>query len=449
MSVQKQVKLKENEQKFHNRRNRLTKLIRGDVALIPSAAQLPRGRDQEFPIEQDRDFYYFTGFDEPSSLLVLSGTKSGPRSILYLRDRHPSQEKWYGERLGIMRAKRRFNLDEVRNIETLSTDLPEILRGAHSIHLPLGLNAKLDNRVLSILSSQSGPTTDSPIAISDLRVLTAEMRFVKERDEIASIKHAIDITTRSFFELFPQIRRLSSERHGARVLESLFAKHGAHGLAFDTIFASGKNATTLHHEPALSPIWKKELLLIDAGASYRGYAADITRTVPASGRFTSAQAEIHDLVYEALRVAISKVKPGATRRQIHEAACRIFCDGLTELKILKGGAAANFEEKKYQRFFPHYIGHWLGLDVHDVNPISASLDNPRARLDSKERPLLPGVLLTLEPGLYFDAKDDKIPKKYRGIGVRLEEDILVTANGAAVLTSKLPVARSDIEAMMN
>lgn len=445
MSVQKE----DLEQRFHHRRNKLSKLIRGDVALIPSAQQMPRGRDQEFPLEQDRDFYYLTGFGEPSSLLVLSGTKAGARSILYLRERNPGQEQWTGERLGTQRAKRRFNIDEVRNIDNLFSDLPSILKGAHTVYLPLGLHPKLDRRVLSIVSSQGGPGVDSPVGISDLRVLTAELRFVKERDEIASIKHAIDITIRSFFELIPNIPKLNSERHGARLLESLFSKHGGHGLAFDTIFASGKNATTLHHHPALSPIWKKELLLIDAGASYRGYAADISRTFPASGRFTPAQADIHDLVYEALRVSISRVKPGTTRRQIHETACKVLCEGLTELKILKGSASANFEEKKYQRFFPHYIGHWLGLDVHDANPISASSDNPRARLDSKERPLLPGVLFTLEPGLYLDAKDDKVPKKYRGIGVRLEEDILVTAGGAAVLTAKLPVTRSDIEAMMN
>ena len=445
MSVRKQ----ELEKQFLARRNRLSKLIKGDLALIPSAANMPKGRDLEFPIEQDRDFYYFTGFGEPSSLLVLSGKKSGPRSILYLRDRNATQEKWTGDRMGIQRAKRRFNVDEIRNIDNLRTDLPELAKGAHTIHAPFGINPKLDRMLLDTVSNRPGPNFDSPTGLCDVRVLTSELRFVKERDEIAGIKHAIDITIRSFTEILPQISRLNSERHGARVLEAFFAKHGAHGLAFDTIFASGKNATTLHHEPALSPIWKKELLLIDAGASYQGYCADITRTVPASGRFSPAQAEIHDLVYEALRVAISKVKPGTTRRQIHEAVCRILSDGLTHLKILKGNATTNYEDKKYQRFFPHYVGHWLGLDVHDVNPISASSDNLRARLDSKERPVVPGVLFTLEPGVYLDARDESIPKKFRGIGVRLEEDILVTSTGASVLTSKLPVARSDIEAMMN
>ena len=271
------------------------------------------------------------------------------------------------------------------------------------------------------------------------------MRFVKERSEIRALKHAAEITSKAMLLLAPRIREAANEVHAARLLESFFSKLGAHGCAFETIVASGRNATELHHRPQLQPLWRRELVLIDAGASFRGYAGDVTRTFPASGKFSEPQAQVYDVVHAALEQGKAKTRPGATLEDIHETVSRCLIKGMLDLGILKGNAAQLYSSGEFRRFYMHRTSHWLGLDVHDCAPVSF---NGRA-MPASLRPLVAGNVFTIEPGLYFDLKDETVPLAYRGIGVRIEDDILVTPTGRDVISDGMPSARSEIEALMN
>ncbi len=429
-----------------NRRVRLLKQIKGEAALFCAPAPNVISRDQNYPFRQDSDLFYLTGFTESHSALLLIGTGKGPRSILYLRDRSEQDERWHGERLGVKRAKRMFKVDEVREYSLLFADLPKLLTETPVLHHTLGTNPEVDNAVVRLFQTRVGPQIGVPHTLKDARLLTAEMRFVKDRDEIMAIRHVVDITARGMVLLAQHMGEISSEAHGAALLESYFSKLGASGPAFDTIIAAGKNATVLHHAPKHQPLWKRELVLIDAGARFRGYAGDISRTLPVSGRFTWQQADLYDIVHRALEAAIRKARPGSSLEAIHHAAVSEITQGLIDLRVLKGPRELLIEQERYKHYYMHRTGHWLGLDVHDISPLSvekSSLPSP-----SHHRALVPGNVFTIEPGIYIDARDEKAPRKLRGIGIRLEEDVLITENGCEVLSSGFPVKRADVEAMM-
>jgi Xaa-Pro aminopeptidase len=242
----------------------------------------------------------------------------------------------------------------------------------------------------------------------------------------------------------PKISKLGSELHAARVLESEFSALGADSTAFNTIVASGKNATVLHHSPTFQPLWKKGLVLIDAGASFQGYSADMTRTVPVSGKFSAVEAQAYDVVLAAFEAAARKALPGKSLNDIHRAAYRTICKGLLEMGILKGHLKTLLKEKAYLPYFMHRTGHWLGIDVHDIAPVYYN-DKP---LDSYRRPLEAGNLITIEPGLYFDPKDKKIPTELRGVGIRIEDSVLITNDGHELLTARMPKDRKEIELLI-
>jgi Xaa-Pro aminopeptidase len=443
----KEMKKENIENIYLSRRKHILRKIKNDALLVTSGPTLPRAPDQEHPFIQDSNFYYLTGFEEPNSALLLLGNSKGPRSILFLRERDAIAEKWQGERLGINRAKRRFNIDEVRNITEFEQELPILLSSSRVLHYAPGINSKVDRFIWTLFASISGPRINFPHTLRDARLLLSEMRLIKDRYEIQTIKHAVDITTHAFLELIPSISKLSSEAHAARTLEQHFANFGASGTAFPTIVASGKNATCLHHSPKLQPLWKRELVLVDAGVKYRGYASDITRTFPVSGKFTSAQAEVYNLVYNALQAGIAKAKPGNSLDTIHKSTVRELTKGLISIGVLSGDLSQNISTEKYKPFFMHRCSHYLGLDVHDIQPNYDSMTD--TMIPPYSRPLMPGMIFTIEPGLYFDPKYNKVNNQYRGIGVRLEEDILITNNGCEVLTKQVPTKLTEIESIMS
>ncbi|MFN8389076.1 MAG: aminopeptidase P N-terminal domain-containing protein [Bdellovibrionota bacterium] len=437
------------ESVYQLRRTKIIRQIRGEIALIASAPETTRSRDQSYPYQQNSDFYYLTGLSEPESALVLIGSSRGPRSVLFLRDRDPVDEAWHGERLGIKRAKRRFQVDEVRDIRQLAVSLNEFMLNARAFHYSPGTNPKLDAMVQERFASQTGPRLQYPNTLKDVRLLTSEMRFVKDRTESHCLRHASDITARAMVQFLPQLKHVVSERHGAAVLESYFYKLGAHGLAFPTIMASGKNATTLHHTPQAQPLWKRELVLIDAGASFRGYSGDITRTVPASGKFTPAQAEVYDVVLSALEAGTAKARPDCTLDDIHEATVKQLTRGLIDIGVLRGNVADRVQDASYRKFYMHRTSHWLGLDTHDISPVTYTGSSGTAlTVPASMRPLVPGNALTVEPGLYFGAQDSTVPEKYRGIGIRIEDDVLITPGGCEVMSGTVPTARDEIEALL-
>ena len=435
---------KAEQSRFASRRKSVLQNIKNEVAIFSAAPLQHLSRDQNFEYRQNSDFFYLTGLNEPHAILVLVGKRKGARSILYLRERNPDTELWSGETLGLPRAKRRMDLDEVRPITRFANDLQSLISGAEVIHYAPGTNPEVDSLIWEQLKNVLSPSFLAPAKLHDSRLLTSIMRLKKDKLEIQAMRHVCKITTRSFSSFLAQLSSYKSEKHAASTLESMFAKHGADGPSFETIIAAGKNATTLHHHPGFQPLWKRELVLIDAGARYRGYAGDVTRTVPVQGRFSENQARVYDIVQESLACAIDCCRPGSTLDKIHAAAVRRIIKGLLELGILEGSVAQCMAKDLYKPYYMHQTSHWLGLDVHDISPITCD----EFKIPSRLQPLEPGMVFTVEPGLYFQSNDKSVPLKYRGIGIRLEEDILITKTGCEVLTSQLPVIREDVEKLI-
>lgn len=434
------------ETMYAARRKKLLRNIPGDAALFTAAPETIECRDVHHPHHQNTDFFYLTGIEEPNAALLLLSGSQGPRSVLFVRERDAVREVWDGERLGTQRAKRRFRVDEVRDIEQLHKALPLLVANAQTLWFTPGVDPALDQHVFSLFQTSVAPRLNFPSGFRDARVLTSEMRFVKDKAEMRMLRYAVDITADGLVELAPQLKNFTSEVQCARALEGIFAKLGGKGVSFQTIIAAGKNATTLHHRPVMQPLWKRELVLVDCGARYRGYAGDISRTLPVSGKFTTAQAEVYDIVHAALLAATKRAKPGNTLETIHRAAVGTIVKGLVEIRALKGNISQLIESGAYQAFFPHRTSHWLGLDVHDIAPVTYVKGQPQS---AWKRPLVPGNVITIEPGLYFQVKDARAPKQYRGIGVRIEDDVLITENGCEVLSRRVPSSRSEIEALFS
>lgn len=429
------------ELNFVKRRNSLLQKIKGEAALFVSSQETTSTRDQHHVFRQNSDLIYLTGIDEPDCALLLLANSKGPRSVLFVKEKDELKSRWGKGPLGLSSAKRKFKVDEVRLWENLKKDLKELISFSQVLHYAISSNQVVDDIVLSIISTSCGPSIDRPTTLMDSRLQTSVMRIRKEKLEIADIVHACQTTAKSFVNLAKKLKTLKSESHAAKVLESEFSALGANGLAFNTIVASGKNATVLHHSPTFQPIWKSGLVLIDAGASFNNYCSDMTRTIPASGKFSPEQAEVYDVVLSAYYAALERALPGQTMDDIHKAALYQLTKGLVNLGILKGKVPDLIAEKKYFDFYMHRTGHWLGLDVHDIAPIS----HEGKILHSYKRPLESGNVITIEPGLYFDNDNKNIPAEYRGIGIRIEDTVLITQSGNSVLTAAMPKERVEIE----
>ncbi len=424
---------------YSARRARLAAAMQRGVAVVPTAPERLRNRDTHFPFRFDSHFYYLTGFPEPEAVLVLVAGES-PKSLLFCRERSDEREIWEGVRFGPERARERFGVDEAHPIAALDGKLAELLVDQPTLYYPMGADAAWDARAMGWLNAvraKARAGVAAPERVHDVRALVDEMRLVKDAHEVGIMRRAASISSAAHRRAMQAARPGRHEYEIEAELLHEFRRHGAQFPAYWPIVAGGANACVLHYVSNDAELRAGELLLIDAGCELAGYASDITRTHPVDGRFTPAQREVYQLVLAAQRAAIAEVHAGAAWNEPHDAAVRVLAQGLLDLKLLAGSLDEVLQKETYKRFYMHRTGHWLGLDVHDAG------DYKRA---GAWRELVPGMTLTVEPGLYIRAADD-VPEPLRNIGVRIEDDVLVTETGCEVLTAEAPKAIEEIEAL--
>ena len=423
------------------RRRRLMRRIgKRGIAVLPTAPVCYRNRDADYPYRPDSDFYYLTGFPEPEACLVLVPGHPEGEVWLFVRPRDPEQETWTGRRAGVEGALRDYGADVAHPIGELDQRMPELLSHRQRVYFPLGRDPAFDRRVgewLNQLRAKTRSGVHVPTEFVALDHLIHEQRLIKGREELRLMERAAEISMEAHRRAMHACRPWMLEYQLEAEYLHTFRRHGA-VPAYNTIVAGGANACILHYTNNDQPLQAGDLVLIDAGAEYGLYAADITRTFPVDGRFRPAQREIYQLVLEAQRAAIAAVRPGNPWNAPHEAAVHVLTEGLVALGLLEGEVEALIADQAYRRFYMHRTGHWLGMDVHDVGEYKEGDD---------WRTLKPGMVLTVEPGLYLGEERD-VPRRYRGIGVRIEDDVVVTRDGCRVLTEALPKTIDDIEALM-
>ena len=422
------------------RRRRLAQAMPGGVAVIPTAPERARNRDTHYPYRYDSYFYYLTGFREPEAVLVLVADPQ-PRSILFCRERSPEREIWEGFRHGPEGARERFGFDEALPIAALDDAMPALLADRATLWYPVGADAQWDARAMSWLNAvranaRSGVA--APQQLHDVRAPLDDMRLLKDAQELAVMRKAASISAGAHRRAMQATRAGRNEYEIEAELLHEFRRHGAQFPAYWPIVAGGANACVLHYVANDAPLAEGGLLLIDAGCELDGYAADITRTFPVNGRYSGAQREVYELVLAAQAAAIGEVRAGNGWNAPHDAAVKVLAQGMLDLKLLAGSLDAVLEKETYKRFYMHRTGHWLGLDVHDAGEYKRA---------GQWRALAPGMTLTVEPGLYLRAADD-VPERLRDIGVRIEDDVLVTEAGCEVLTAEAPKAVDEVEALM-
>lgn len=411
------------------------------VAIIPAAREATRSNDTQYRYRQDSDFLYLTGFEEPESIAIIAPGRE-QKYTLFVRPRDPEREIWDGKRAGVEGAKSEFGAEEAFPIAEFDEKLHEILDGANLLYYRLGVNADLDDKIIKQIARMRAlnrKPIHPPRTIVDPATIVHEMRVLKSDEEIELMQRAADIAAEAHVEAMKSVRAGMNEFEVEAMLEHYFRRNGASGPAYTSIIGAGANATVLHYISNNGELRDGELLLIDAGAEYKGYASDITRTFPINGRFTKAQREIYDLVLEAQMACIELVRPGTTHDELKSHSIEVLTEGMVRLGLLKGDPKELIKEKKHEQFYMHGLGHMLGIDVHDVGVYY---------YDKESRALEPGVVMTVEPGLYISPDTKDIPEQYLGIGVRIEDDVLCTTNGPRVLTSKVPKNADEIEALM-
>jgi Xaa-Pro aminopeptidase len=431
---------------YEARRRRVLAQIDEGVAIFPAGKISYISRSSTSPFKSNSDFFYLTGFDEAESVLILKNTGGKSRSILFVPERDPFFERWQGFRLGTKRARARFKVDEVRDVATLPKDFSDLLRGATTIHYAMGADADVDDMVVEMLSPRSRPTGIHPFQFSDSRVITSEMRFVKSDAEIQILSRAIKASVGAFRDFLPHAPHIHTERDAARILEALFVQHGGEDLAFTTIMAAGGNSSQLHHEPTGKVFKKSELLLIDAGCTTGRYVSDLTRTIPLGGRYSAPQRALYDIVEGALTAGKKKSRRGTTLNAIYHTVVHELTTGLIEEGLLKGRVSKNIKNQSFRKYFMTKASHPIGIDTHDAIPLLS----PRTKKveNAYERPLVPGVIFTIEPGIYIDLTEQSVPKHFRGIGIRIEDNVVITKSGAKNLSEELPTKSEEIEALL-
>ena len=428
---------------FRQRRQYLASQIKQGVAIIPAAPERIRNRDSHYPYRFDSYFYYLTGFREPGAVLVIvAGTvTSPPAHILFCRDKDRERETWDGFRLGPEGARDALGLDAAYSLSRLDDMLPDLLAGQPAVHYALGYDIAWDARVTGWINqvrerSRSGVT--APAQISDIRLILDEMRVLKSAEELAVMRHAAMISAGAHCRAMQMTKPGLYEYQVEAELLHEFRRHGAQSPAYSSIVAGGGNACVLHYVENSAELKSGDLLLIDAGCETDGYASDITRTFPVNGVFNPVQKEIYQLVLSAQAAAIDAVRPGNTWDAPHEAAVKVLAQGFIDTGLCHGSLDAVIESGEYKRFYMHRTGHWLGLDVHDAGEY---------KTNGQWRALQPGMTLTVEPGCYIRPADD-VPADFWHIGIRIEDDIVVTSTGCEVLTAGVPKTVAAIEELM-
>jgi Xaa-Pro aminopeptidase len=425
---------------YQRRRQRFLKALGDGVAVLASAPPQVHHSDVEFPFRQDSDFYYLTGFDEPGAIAVFAPHHSEHQFVLFVRPRVREQETWHGIRAGLEGATERFGADVAYAIEEVDQHLPNYLKESSRIYTKLGRDEAFNQRMLQWLNHfqrNRVRTGSGPVGMEDPGMLIHALRLYKDPEELALIERAIAISA----DAHQQARALAKpgvyEYEIQALIEYIFRKNGAQGPAYPSIVAAGVNACILHYIENKKKLEAGELLLIDAGCSYGYYNADITRTFPVSGRFSPEQKAVYEVVLDAQKAAIQEVQVGNPYENAHLKAVRVLTEGLVDLGLLSGSVDQLIEENKYKEFYMHRTGHWLGLDVHDVGAYKIS--------EQEWHKLAPGNVLTVEPGLYIAPDCETVPEAFRGIGIRIEDDVLVTKKGPKVLTHAVPKEIKDLE----
>lgn len=420
------------------RRRLLAAMGERSVCVIPSAPTAIRNNDVEHEYRQESDFYYLTGLDEPESVLVLTNVHDEHEAVLFVRPRNPEREVWDGPRAGVDGAVERFGADAAFEIAELSAKLPEYFANAERLLYRLGRDRDLDARVIDALETARRKHRlgkDYPTEIVDPARNLHEQRLVKDAHEIAIMRRAAEITRDAHLAAMRVARPGAYEYEVEAEILRVFRARGSERPAYGCIVGSGPNATILHYRKNDRRMNDGELLLIDAGCELEYYASDVTRTFPVDGRFTAEQRAIYDVVLEAQEKCIAATKPGTTLEAVHRIAVRELTAGLIELGLVEGPLDEALEKERYKPFYMHRTSHWLGMDVHDVGKYF-----PRG----EARVLEPGMVLTIEPGLYIGVNAE-VEARWRGIGVRIEDDILVTADGRENLTAAIPKAPAELE----
>lgn len=427
---------------YAKRRRQLMRIAGEDTILVLAAApERVRSRDTHYPYRQDSDFWYLTGFAEPEAVLVLVPGRAHGEALLFCRERDPEREGWDGPRVGPEGAVDALGMDDAYPIDDLDEILPGLLEGRSRVHYHLGRDTEFDLKLIGWLNqvrAQVRMGAQPPHEFLELGHLLDELRLFKSKDEIRLMQRAADISVAAHAAAMraavPGIHEYALQAE----VERVFRMHDAEP-AYGSIVGAGANACVLHYRANAARAKDGDLVLIDAGAEYRGYAADITRTFPVNGRFSKEQRALHDLVGAAQAAALAQARPGVAYEAGHAAAVETLTDGLLSLGLLKGKLARNIADGSYKRFYRHKTGHWLGLDVHDVGDY---------RIDGESRLLEPGMVFTIEPGLYVSPDDKGVDAKWRGIGIRTEDDVLVTRDGHQVLTDALARSADEIEMLM-
>jgi Xaa-Pro aminopeptidase len=413
----------------------------GGAMVLPAAEELIRNADNEFPFRQDSDHAWVTGFEEPTGCAVLVARGGERRFVLFVRPRDPEKEIWNGRRAGVDGAKARYGADEAYVVAELDARLPAWLEGAPNLWFRVGQEPAWDARVVRLLGDLRAAARTGkhpPAAIVDPGRILHELRLFKAPDELQRLRRAAEITAEAHMAAMRDGRPGIREYQVQAEIEYAFRRRGGTGPGYGTIVAAGANSTILHYRASDAPLRDGDVCLVDAGGEFELYTADVSRTFPISGRFTMAQRDLYALCLATQKEAIAAVRPGVTVDAVHDLTVRLLTEGLVAMGLLGGPADARVQDRSYRKYYMHRTSHWLGMDVHDVGDYYPG---------GTSRRLEPGMVLTVEPGLYVAADDEQAPKELRGVGIRIEDDVLVTADGRENLTAGVPKEIDEVEAV--
>ena len=426
---------------YKNRRNSLKEsLPENSVLLIPGADMQYRNADSAYAFRQDSNFYYFSGFCEPTSLIAIVNNKDGISTIIFVPPKDKLREIWDGYRAGPIGAVDDFLFDKAYDNTQIDTVMPDILNGSNQVLYAIGKKSGFDQKVIDWTTQAGSKDRHSKsINIIDASSLLGNARLIKDDHEISLMRKACDISAEAHIEAMKSVKSIESEQHIESLYCNEFSKRGGRFQAYTPIVAGGENACTLHYVENNQNLKKSDLLLVDAGCEYEMYASDITRTFPVSGKFSDEQLKIYEIVLEAMNAAIDQVKPGNDIMQPQEISERVITEGLIRIGLLEGDPEELHKSGAFKEFYMHKIGHWLGLDVHDAGDYMEGDEYMKFK---------PGMITTIEPGIYISSSMD-VDDRWKGIGVRIEDDILVTKDGNENLTSKVPSDPKEIESLMS
>ncbi len=428
---------------FARRRKNLMSLMEtNSIAIIPAAREQVRSRDTEYPFRQDSDFYYLSGFKEPDAVLVLLPGRRHGQFVVFCRERDANFELWHGHRAGPEGVCKKFGADDAFPIGDIDDILPGLIEGRERVYYSMGRSAGFDEKIMAWVNSIRSKENSGavpPGEFTDLDHMLHDLRLFKSAAEQRLLRRAGEVTARAHRRAMEACRPGLYEYHLEAELHHEFAQGGARHAAYPAIVGAGENACTLHYVTNSSKLRDGDLVLVDAGCELEYYAADVTRTFPVSGRFSREQRTLYELVLKAQQAAIAAIVPGNHWNQPHDASVRVITEGLVELGLLRGKVHNLIKREAYRSFYMHRVGHWLGLDVHDVGDY---------RVGDEWRLLEPGMVMTVEPGIYVAPDNTRVARKWRGIGIRIEDDVIVTQDGCDVITDKAPKTVEEIEAVM-